>query len=52
MVVTNQTQGVIQLMSAEEKAHRERLMAKFKKLTLHPNLSDNLFNEMNIKNLN
>ena len=26
-------------------------MAKFKKLMLHPNLSDNIFNEMNIKNL-
>ena len=38
-------------MTAEEKLARERTMAKFKKLMLHPNLSDNIFNEMNIKNL-
>jgi len=38
-------------MSMEEKLHKEMIMAKFKKLMLHPNLSDNIFNEMNIKNL-
>ena len=40
-----------QVMTKEEKLHKERVMAKFKKLMLHPNLSDNIFNEMNVKNL-
>ena len=35
----------------EEKLHKERVMAKFKKLTLHPNLINNIFMELNIKNL-
>lgn len=41
----------LQILSKEEKLHKEKIMAKFKKLMLHPNLSDNIYNEMNIKNL-